>query len=147
MGYRGGVFFGGGDGSREMEQFKIILVHFTRGKICIKFWNEFCNKISKFMHNLPAPNAFSDILKMMNLTNLYDTKLDWQSPIATCQMCFNSLEYRIHSFKPAWHCPMFKILVTWAKSFDNLVIILLFFHNFFFSLLQQVYDFVRTCKA
>ena len=48
---------------------------------------KFCNSLYR-SHNLAAPDAFAEVGKMMNHTELWYAKLAWYSPSATRRICF-----------------------------------------------------------
>ena len=61
-------------------------------------------------HNSVAPDGFAKIVKVMNLTGLWDAELAWYSPSATHQIHLYGLEHnlKIHSFsRPIWALSFF----------------------------------------
>ena len=53
-------------------------------------------------HNLALQDVFTEDMKMMNHTGLWDAEFVWYSLRATCQICHYGLEHSqgIHSFRP-----------------------------------------------
>ena len=69
------------------------------------------------MHNSPALDVFAGVMKMINHTGQWDTKLTWYSTSVTCKNCLVDLEYglRIYIFRLTWSYLIIEILATSAK--------------------------------
>ena len=67
-------------------------------------------------------DAFAKVIKMTNHPGLWDAKLAWYSPSATCQICRYGLvhDLGIYSFRPTWLPDRVS-----AKNFLNYLVIVL----------------------
>ena len=72
------------------------------------------------LHNLAAPDAFADVVKVVNQNELWKAKFTWYSSSATLWSCFYGLEHglRIYSFRPIWTCLIIEVLATWVKFLE-----------------------------
>ena len=74
--------------------------------------------LSEVKYNLAASDVFAMVVKVTNLTELWDAELTWYSLRTTHCICFSDSKhsYKIHCLSPTWPC-LIEVFTTEVKFF------------------------------
>ena len=99
--------------------------HYTTGTPLFTNWiyldeSKFVQYSSYMRYNSASPDAFAEIMKVMNYSGQWEFDLAWYPPYATHQIYLSGLKHGIgiYGFRPTWQCLIVDIITNLAKFLD-----------------------------